>query len=149
MSQSRLVKNFLYVCALLAHGFCLVDFTHPIIGDDWIGNVQVSYLPGNGVGNSSDWTKSAGSNNYENIDETGSPNLTDYNHADKVGDKDTFPHGMIPATANIIAVGVIGLFNKQAAGPAECCLVVRSGGTDHDGTNFSPPFGSNQYFQGI
>ena len=50
---------------------------------------------------------------------------------------------LIPATANMIAVGVSGLFNKQAAGPAECCLVVRSGGTDHDGSNFSPPAAIN------
>jgi hypothetical protein len=124
------------------------DFCHPAVrNNDWMGDLRVDYFPGNGVGNSSQWTRSAGSNNYENIDETGSKDITNWNATSGVGNKDTFPTDNVPTTAQILEVCPMGLFSKQDAGSAECAFVVRQSGTDYDGANFSPPFGSNQYFK--
>jgi hypothetical protein len=127
---------------------CTVDFCHVAVRDsDWMGDIRVDYFPGNGVGNSSQWTRSAGSNNYETIDEIGTKDITDYNATSTIGNKDTFPTDNVPTTAELLAVCPMGLLSKQDAGSAECAFVVRQGSTDYDGANFSPPFGSNQYFK--
>jgi len=127
---------------------CTVDFCHVAVNSsDWMGDLRVDYFPGNANGNSSQWARSAGSNNYENIDEIGSKNTSDYNKTSTVGEKDTFPTDDVPTTAQIFAVCPMGLFDKQDAGAAECAFVIRQSSADYDQTNFSPPFGSQQYFK--
>lgn len=120
-----------------------------IIVDDAndLGESKVRYFPGNANGNSSQWTRSAGSNNFENIDEAGTKDTSNFNHTAGVGDKDTFGSDNVPTTALIHAVCPVGLFDKQDAGAADCCFVIRQGGTDFDGANFSPANGSPGYFK--
>jgi len=123
------------------------DFCDWVVSDSQINQARVDYFPGNAVGNSSQWTKSAGTNNYENIDETGSKDTADYNSTANVTDKDTFGFGNVPATSTVLCVGLIGLVDKQDAGTAGVKMGVRHSGTDYFGTEFAPPLGSIIYIR--
>lgn len=123
------------------------DFCHVAVrSTDWMGDIRVDYFPFNAAGNSAQWTPSTGSN-HTTIDEIGSKNTADYNSESTVGEKDTFNLDNVPTTAEILEVCPMGLFEKMDAGSAEVAFVVRQGSNEYDGANFSPPFGSAQYFK--
>jgi len=122
------------------------QFCDNVSADSQINQARVDYFPPTGAGTSAQFTPTAGSN-FQTVDETGSPNTSDYNASSTVGHIDSFAMGDVPATAVIIALGQVALVNKQDSGSATVNFVNRQSTTNYNGTPFSPPFGSNQYFR--
>lgn len=111
--------------------------------NDFLGSCKVEtrmaladfVLPGSNHG----LTPSTGTDHGALVDET-TPNASDYNYSDTVGTKDTYK---LPALAFTPSGAVYGIQTnlfvaKSDSGTRTVCAVVRSGGTDYDGTGFVP-----------
>jgi hypothetical protein len=100
----------------------------------FLGDVRVATLRPSGAGNSTQFVPSAGSN-YQNVDETLVDGDTTYNAESTVSDKDTFAMGDMPEAVDAI-FGTMQLvyWRKDDAGPRSGRQVVRSGGTDYEGS---------------
>lgn len=93
-----------------------------------------AYFP-DGAGATTQWTKSGGSANYEMVDDVDPDDDSTYNYSSTATQKDTFA---LPATpggvTDIYAVRVTVLARKDDAATREIATVVRSGGSDYEGT---------------
>lgn len=105
--------------------------------NDFLGDCRVDcYFP-NGNGNSSDFVGNDGNSvdNYALVDETSVNSDTDYVESSNVGDHDTYAFGDISHSPTDIFGVQINMFAKKTdAGYRSIQSVIRSGGSDTDGT---------------
>jgi hypothetical protein len=106
------------------------------VNNAFLGDVTISALYPNGVGTTSGWTPSAGSN-YQNVDEATPNDDTDYNSASTLLAKDTYAMQNCMAGADIKAVQILAAVRKAQEGPGKIKLVTRSASTDYDGAEQS------------
>lgn len=109
--------------------------------NDFLGDVRVEAIFPNGNGNSSQFTGSDGNStdNYLLVDDTTSPDDdSTYVESSTAGHKDTYAMGNMSSTpSSIKGVQTCILGRKTDAGTRTICPVIRSGGTDYDGTTVS------------
>lgn len=108
------------------------------IRNDFLGPVRIDYLAPDAVGNSSQWTRSTGANQWATVDETPANGDTDYNSSGVVSDKDTLNFPSVPTSATIFAVRAIVQARKEDAGTTEIKHVTRISSTDYVGAAKSP-----------
>lgn len=102
--------------------------------NNFLGDLRIDSVFPNGVGNSSGWTPSAGSN-WQNVDDDPSNDDTDYNASGVPGVKDTYAFPDIPPTVgNVVAVAHNITVRKDDSLTHTFRDVVRRGGTDYPGT---------------
>jgi hypothetical protein len=100
----------------------------------YLGDVRVETLRPSGAGNSTQFIPSAGAN-FENVDELVVDGDTTYNSETTVSDKDTFAMGNLPEAIDaIFATMQLTYWRKDNAGPRSGRQVIRSGGTDYEGS---------------
>lgn len=103
-----------------------------------LGSVRVQTLYPNGNGNTSGMTNQNGNstNNYQQVDETGSHNSdTDYVEASTASTKDTYAFQNTAATTGtIFGVQTNITARRTDANAKTICPVVRHSSTDYDGT---------------
>ena len=100
---------------------------------DFLGNCHVKTFYPDADGNSSDFTRSTGSNDYECVDETPSNEDTDYISSDTLNHKSIF--GI--TTGSLPTVKGIQLNNHcklDEAGARKITPIIRSNSTDYQGT---------------
>lgn len=106
--------------------------------NDFLGDVRVDcYLP-NGNGNSSQLTgsDSNSTDNYLLVDEASQNGDTDYVQSATVNQKDTYAYAdMSHNPASIFGVQINMVAKKDDSGNRSICSVIRSGGSDTDGTS--------------
>lgn len=105
------------------------------VNNTFLGENRVVTLYPSGAGNTTQWTPSTGAN-YAAVDETPQNGDTDYVSTSTVTNKDTYAFGDLPAAASAVSgvqVNIVG--RKDDVGPRSLAPVVRSGGTDYDGSN--------------
>lgn len=73
------------------------------------------------------WSRSAGTANYQNVDETTPNDDTDYNFSSTPGQEDRFVPQSITATGAIKGLAVFGQFRKDDAGTRTVKLALKSG----------------------
>ncbi len=105
------------------------------VNNDFLGDVRVDAVYPNAAGNSSQFTRSAGSDQWAGIDETAPNADTDYNETATATNRDTlnFPNAPV-AGATIFGIQASASVKKTDAGGAGLKLVTRISGTDYDGT---------------
>lgn len=106
----------------------LLDQTAP--NSDFLGDIRVAYIKPNGVGNSSQWTPSAGAN-WQCVDEVPPNSDTDYVETTTVGNKDTYAFENV--TGDPLAIQVCNYCRKTSAAGASLAVVTRQNGTDYEG----------------
>lgn len=128
-----------------------IRFSDVVIGDqvdsgvagnpanDWLGDLRVlTKFPSTGNGTNTGLTCSAGSDHGALVDEATPNDDTDYNSGINVGDKDTYNFPTLGvSTASIPFVQPCWRAKKTDAGARSVCPVLRSGGSDHDGSDQS------------
>jgi hypothetical protein len=102
---------------------------------DYQGQVKIYNLLPSGAGTTTAWTPSTGSN-YACVDESGAHNSdTDYVSSSTSGQKDTYAmgnHGISGVTVKAVMLNISA--KKDDALSRQIYPVVRSGGTDYDGS---------------
>jgi hypothetical protein len=100
-----------------------------------VGDVRVTARVPTAEGNSSQWTPSTGTDNAVLVDESAPNGDTDYNSTSTTGNKDTHVTQDLPVSG-VTVHGVQACMNarKIDAGAGTVAPVVRSGGSDADGT---------------
>jgi hypothetical protein len=114
--------------------YCLDDSGS--INNDYLGDIRVdAHLP-DGDGNTQNSTPSSGSDQYAMVDETTPDGDTTYNTLASAGDKDTLTFPALAATgvSTVLGFQVCMYARKTDAGTGSIAAVVRSGGTDYDGS---------------
>lgn len=118
--------------------------------NDFLGDQRVDcYFP-NGNGNSSQLLGSDGNStdNYLLVDDSSPNGDTDYVQSATSGQKDTYAiSNMMHTPATIAGVQVCMSSKKDDAGTRSICSVVRSGGSDTDGTTQALSTTYNYYLQ--
>lgn len=89
------------------------------------------------AGSNAGLTPSTGTDHGALVDEN-PPNTSDYNSSASVGVKDTYCVPSLALTGTILGIQTNLYAAKSDAGARSVCAVVRSGGTDYDGSNVSP-----------
>jgi hypothetical protein len=114
-------------------------------GTDFIGRCQSDYHKVNANGTASQWTRSAGSNNFENVDEDPSDGDATYNFTTTVGNQDLMNVEQFKYPGSLfIAVSVDLDCRKVESGDALLRARIRSGGSNFDASgNIAPS--ANQY----
>lgn len=105
--------------------------------NDFLGDCRVDYLPANADGTINEFSRSAGSTNYENVDDlAGADDDTTYNHTDTAGDQDLYGCANLSFTPiAILGVQVKNMARKTGAGETrQIKALARSGGTTYDYT---------------
>lgn len=98
---------------------------------DFVGDTVIDYITSDGVGNSSEWTPSAGSN-WENVDDVPPNGDTDYNSASAATTRDTYTLQDITG-GDPVGVQVVAYARKESEGSSSLQPVIRIGSTDYDG----------------
>ncbi len=101
------------------------------VNNDFLGNVSVTTLFPDGIGNSSDFTPSAG-NNYENVDEQLIDDDTTYNESSTASHKDTYTYDNVSALVNIKGLQIDTLCRETDVTSYSLKTPIRSNGTDYD-----------------
>jgi len=100
---------------------------------DFLGDVRIKGFTPDSDGAHSDFTRNTGSNDYECVDEVPSTDDTDYIEADTVGNKSTF--GITTGSLSTVkGIRVLNQVRKTDAGSRQARAIVRSNGTDYNGT---------------
>lgn len=110
--------------------------TYGNANNDFLGDVRVEYLPANGNGTTSNLVGSDGNSvdNYLLVDET-ALSEADYVESSTPGDKDTYAiANLTPTSGTVYAVFALLEAAKTDAGTRSLKTVVRSGGSDVDGS---------------
>lgn len=124
----------------------LAGYAHIIIMDttgsrcnDFLGNRRVQVFMPTSDETYSEFACSTGSDHFELVNEV-PPNETDYNESDAAGERDTFGTGSVAnSNATIDAVVVTAYCKTDDGGAASLKALVRSGGSDGEGTEVSVP----------
>lgn len=107
---------------------------------DFMGDQRIDDLLPNGAGNSSDYARSTGADQFATIDDATANGDTDYNSTDTIGDKDTLAFPNVPVAGAVInGVMAVAQVRKTDAGSAGHKAVVRIGSTDYEGTERAAP----------
>jgi hypothetical protein len=115
---------------------------------DFEGDVRIDTHYPNANGNSSQWNRSAGTLQFETIDEHPPDEDTTFNFTDTAGNKDTLGiQALIPVFAGIRSVALVHRMRPES-GTIDVTPVVRSAAVDHDGTLFTIASGY-EYYQTI
>jgi hypothetical protein len=114
----------------------LLDLTGPGPDNDFLGDVRIDTIYPNADGNYSQFTPSTGTDHYALVDET-TPNTTDYNDGDTVGDRDSYAFGNLTALTSqtVYGVQVNAAILKDDAGAKSASTFARSGATNTDGAS--------------
>jgi len=124
-----------------ATNYGFLGYLDNVVIDDtsWPGDTRIKGILPAGVGNSSQWTPSAGSN-YACVDEV-PPSDADYVTTNTVGNKDTYAAGDLPADASSVkCVQFAARAQKEgAATPQNLAFVIRTGGMDYEGSGVVLP----------
>jgi hypothetical protein len=115
---------------------------------DFLGDVKVLYLPLTGAGTTGAWTASTG-DPYACVDETTTPNATDYIESGTPGNISTFVTTDISGTGTVHAVQAVMLAAKTDAGTRTAKCVLRSGGADREGSTVQGIGASPTYYSEI
>ena len=107
--------------------------------NDFLGDIKITPLYPISDGNSSDFTRSAGATNYENVDEAQLVNETDYNYSSTINHKDLYGITNFSAAGTILAVQVNAAVINTDTGGMKVRPLSRSGGTpvDNEGDDFN------------
>ncbi|SFM12805.1 hypothetical protein [Nitrosomonas communis] len=111
--------------------FYLLDTTGPAPNNDFLGDVRIDAVYPSADGNYTDWTPSTGTSHYALVDDP-TPNTTDYNASNVIGQKDSYVMGDPPSLASQIIYGVrvkVAAL-KDDAGSRSLKVGIRSGTTD-------------------
>lgn len=96
------------------------------LATNYIGELQVMYLPPNGDTSQMDWVASTGTDEYAMVDET-TPNDADYIASTAVDDLSEFALTDLPEEITYVrGLSVLGRFSKSDAGAAKISLGMKS-----------------------
>lgn len=116
----------------------LILFDGNDTGDGWTtlhGDRRIDAHLVDGNGNSSQWTRSTGADQYATVDDSTPNDDTDYNETTTAGNKDTMTLAALAAAGyNPDAVQVDLYCRKTEAGECSVCTVLRISGAETDGT---------------
>lgn len=101
--------------------------------NDFIGDLRIAGVVTSGVGNSAQFTPSAGSN-FQTVDESNPNDDTDYNESNTVDHIDTFAFTNFAIGGTVKALQITTYAKKTDAGARQIADVMRIGGTDYVGT---------------
>ena len=109
----------------------MLDTTGSAPNNDFLGDVRIDAVYPTADGTYTAWTPSTGTSHYALVDET-TPNTTDYNSSNTIGQKDSYVMGNPPSLASQIIYGVRVKVaaQKDDAGSRSMKVGVRSGTTD-------------------
>jgi hypothetical protein len=115
----------------------IADTTGSAPQNDFLGDVTVEMVLPDSNGTTTNFTPSAGSN-FENVDEANHDGDTTYNSTTTASNKDTLNFAAMTAAAGTV-YGVQTNFTarKSDVGARTMSDVIRSGGTDYDGSSIS------------
>jgi hypothetical protein len=106
------------------------------VNNDFLGDVRVETLYPSGAGNTTQFTPSAGSN-YQCVDDADPDDDTTYVESGTVGHVDTYAFDDLSASpTSVFGIQTVIMARKTDGGSRTATPVVRSGGTDYDGTTF-------------
>lgn len=110
-----------------------------IADDAFYGDCRVETRLPSGEGNYEQWTKSAGSHNYECVDET-TPSTTDYVSKDTADSIDTYTKAALTSTAGTIKGVAANMYvQKSNAGVKQIAGIARLSGSDLAGSGIAVP----------
>lgn len=124
-----------------------VYFDNIFIADDWCGELK-SYLVKPSSDVVSDFTPSAGSDNYAMVDDAAQDGDTTYVEADTVGHADLYGYEDVPTDITIKAVSIVTVAKKTDAGDRAIKHIARQDAVDYDldelylGTSYPSGVGS-------
>jgi len=129
-----------------------INFDDVYIGDDSgsdmtdiVGDLFIEQLVPDGVGSSTQFTPSVGSN-YQNVDDTTPDDDTTYNESSTSGHKDLFTAANLSQPVNTVyAVQISSKFNKQQAGTRTFRNKVLSNVTEGNGATVGMRYQSYSY----
>lgn len=107
--------------------------------NDYLGDRQVAYGLASGVGNSAQWTPSAGAN-WQNVDEAAPDDDTTYNSSATATQKDTFAFtwaGM-PASSTVDGIQIGLRLRDEAAGVSNIHRIIYEAPTENNGAEIDP-----------
>ena len=121
-----------------AGGGVALDLDDIYINNDgaFYGDMKVECLRPDGAGTTTQWTPSAGSN-YQNVDDVGDHDVdATYNYTSSAGNIDLYTlSNLSVATGTIKGVQVCTTARKDDANARNIRRVLRSGGTNYEGTD--------------
>lgn len=121
----------------------VLDTTGSAPTNTFLGDSRVYASLPSGAGTTTQFTPSTGSN-YQNVDEATPDDDTTYNVDSTAGHKDTFAMADLPSSAaTVYATQELTLARKDDAGTRTLRQVIRSGGTDYEGSDVAVPDGYN------
>lgn len=108
--------------------------------NDLLGSRRVFLAMPTADGNYKEWTRSAGADNYANVDEVPPNDDTDYNKTGSVGARDTFAYPDLPNVNATVNAVVCDLYARNLeAGAGKLKGLCRSNGVDGEGTEITVP----------
>lgn len=114
----------------------IVADTTGTVNNDFFGDIKMVALFPDGAGSSADFTANGATNNWEAVDETGSPDDdTTYNRSETNGDRDLFTVENLPETpTSIVGIRTTAVVRKDDAGGKDFRQVLKSGTTTDTAT---------------
>jgi hypothetical protein len=104
------------------------------VASDYLGDIRVDLLIPTAEGNTTQMTPLSGTDNALMADETPPDDDTTYNSSATAGDKDTYVTSNVSSAGTIHGLRLRARARKTDAGARSIATVIRSGGTDYDGT---------------
>lgn len=103
---------------------------------DFLGEVWIQTFEPDADGAHTDFSRSTGSTNFQNVDDATPDDDTTYNFSSTVGNIDTFgtPAALDPGAA-VYGVQVVEYARKDNTGERQIAPVIRQAGTDYVGSN--------------
>lgn len=108
--------------------FVVYDFSSPNQG--WLGYHRIYDTPISQSSTNSDFTRSAGTENYENVDESIPDGDTTYNYSGNTGAKDDFLFRPYSGAANITAVAVSVTALQESVDTTQLNIGIETEGTN-------------------
>jgi len=115
--------------------------------NDFLGDVNITARYGTADGNSQDSTPSTGLDRFEMVNDSAPDGDTTYTAFTALNQKDTYvmQDSPVAGVGTIIGYQTVLYAEKTDAGAGSICPVIRSGGTDYDGTSVALSNGSYAY----
>lgn len=134
------VNYVVTITAYVSEDYCEIDDVYVCDGvgsynNDFLGDCRVDYLPANADGAVNEFSRSAGSTNYENVDDLpAADNDTTYNQSGLAGDQDLYGCASFSFTPlSILGVQIENVARQTGAGDTRSLKpLARSGGTTYD-----------------
>lgn len=108
--------------------------------NNYLGDIRIDALRPVGAGAYADFSRSAGANNWDNVDEATNDGDTTYNYSSTVGNKDSFDCANLTALpASIYGLQVNLTARKDEAGGRTLKVLQRIASTDYEGVALGMP----------